>query len=125
MPLPISAAFMPVIIRVLGWAILLLSLAGGAGWLYHKYQIGSLKYDLRSVEADRDYWEAAATERKALLESERAERIAIMKAIRSVQLEIAGVEQRYQALQHKIRDSPPADDGPVAPVLRQALEDLP
>lgn len=125
MPLPISAAFMPVIIRVLGWAILLLSLAGGAGWLYHKYQIGSLKYDLRSVEADRDYWQATAVENKALLAAERAERIAIIEAIRNLRSEIAGVDQRYQALQHKIRDSPPADDGPVAPVLRQALDGLP
>jgi len=106
-------------------------LALGAA-LYHGWRTGSLQdlvqakdQKLGALVAERDQWRDAALASKS-----RADRLAELQksadeSVRHLQAVLNERQRRYTLQQQSIHESPAADDGPVAPVLRKTLESLP
>jgi hypothetical protein len=115
-------------LRVVGAAVILILVAV----LYHSWRISDLNesvtskgQEIDSLTADRDKWKVAALANKS-----RADRLAELqksadKSVRYLQAVLAERQHSYDLQQQVIKNSPPSDDGPVAPVLRMTLESLP
>lgn len=106
------------------------ALAGGVWW--HLHQVDGLRDDLadakqatKNVERDRDAWMNTAFQRTRELKLEREERAAGEAATRELNNDLNTLDERYRPSAERIRQAPESDDAPVAPVLRQAIEDLP
>lgn len=109
---------------------LIAALAGGAWW--HLHQVDGLRDDLanakqatKNAERDRDAWMNTAFQRTRELNLEREERAAGEIATRELNNDLDTLDQRYLSSAERIRQAPETDDAPVAPVLRQAIEELP
>ncbi|WIX34945.1 hypothetical protein QO259_10005 [Salinicola sp. JS01] len=111
-------------------AAIVVALAGGVWW--HLHQVDGLRDDLadakqaaKDAERDRDAWMNTAFQRTRELNLERQERAAGETATRALNAQLDTLDQRYLPLRERIELAPDTDDAPVAPVLRQAIEDLP
>ncbi|WP_342596330.1 hypothetical protein AAGT95_09525 [Salinicola lusitanus] len=100
--------------------------------LYQQHTIDGLRDDLVdakqaliTAERDRDAWLNVAFQRSRELATEREERAAGETATRELNNQLDTLDERYRPSAERIRQAPTADDAPVAPVLRQAIEDLP
>lgn len=121
------------------WVALAAALAGGGGWIWHQFDVAGLETDLANAkkhakdlagdlehaEQSRDAWQARAEQRQADLEAAHQERRDAQSAVRQFQEDLATQDAKYRQLQQRIAQTPPEDDGPVAPVLRDAIRDLP
>lgn len=80
---------------------------------------------LQQMTDKRDEWKQEATEAaNQLNEAEQRRRLAEAD-IKALQEELAEQAESYDNLRQRIQRTPTADDGPVAPVLRDTLERLP
>lgn len=120
------------LVKWLGGGTLVAILALGAGWLWHDWQTGRLETRLAEargevvqLRASRDEWREAAEQRLDELERAREERQAARDAVAQLQVLLERQDERYSELREQIRNAPSHEDGPVAPVLRKALEGLP
>lgn len=102
------------------------------GWLWHQAETARLERQLSQVQAEAevlrkglDAWQARADRYRDDLAAAIAEQAHAERAVRELQAELADSGARYRELQVRIRQAPERDDGPVAPVLRDALEALP
>ena len=115
-------------LRIVGVMLLVVSL----GWLWHEWETGKLEKqlatalgDTKTMQVNRDEWKESAEKRLAELGTIREERTAARTALRELENRLNEKDQAYLTLRDSIRNAPETDDGPVAPVLRNALEDLP
>lgn len=120
------------LVKWLGGGTVAALIALGAGWLWHDWQTGRLEARLAEargetveLRASLNEWQAAAERRGAELVRARREAEAARAAVEQLEAELARQEVAYDSLREQIRSAPPEDDGPVAPVLRDALEGLP
>lgn len=114
------------------WAAMIgLVAAGGLGWWGVNAwedriaEQEALAQELATMTANRDRWQQRTQE---LSEQQRAahERARqAEQAVAELQAALAERDADYREIQRRIRHAPAEDDGPVAPVLRQALEALP
>ncbi|RXE49198.1 hypothetical protein [Chromohalobacter israelensis] len=123
-----AARFLPLWV----WVALAALIAGGGGWVWHRLEVAELdasladaKANARQYASERDQWHDLAKQRQQALGRLRLERRAAETAVRQLQDDLADRNSTYRARQQHIADAPPEDDGPVAPVLREALEALP
>lgn len=115
-------------LRIVVAAAILILLAG----LYHGWRISGLNeivttkgQEIDSLTVDRDQWKEAA-----LANKRRADRLAELQksadeSVRHLQAVLNERQRRYTLQQQSISDFPSSGDGPVAPVLKHALESLP
>ncbi|SDK31432.1 hypothetical protein [Billgrantia gudaonensis] len=114
------------------WAVVIgLVAAGGVGWwgvTAWEARIAeqeALAQELATMTANRDRWQQRTQQ---LLEQQRAAQERARQAeaaVAELQAALAERDADYREIQRRIRQAPAEDDGPVAPVLRQALEALP
>tara|TARA_R110002167_G_scaffold365492_1_gene590430 strand:- start:6052 stop:6423 length:372 start_codon:yes stop_codon:yes gene_type:complete len=108
-------------------ALLVLGLtAAGGFWVVHLVQSReAAEGQLAALEANRDRWQQRTMEALAQLGDERARARDAEAAVAALQAALDAREPSYRAARKRIEQATPAEDGEVAPVLRQALEDLP
>ena len=121
-----------VVMRWLGGGTLAALLAMGGGWLWHDWQTGRLEERLAEARGEStdlrtslSKWQAEAERRKQALDQVREDARASEAARRELESRLEQKDAAYQELRQKISAAPESDDGPVAPVLRKTLEDLP
>ncbi|MDO0944641.1 hypothetical protein [Chromohalobacter israelensis] len=114
------------------WLIGGLVVAVAGGWLQYRAEVAELSASLADAKSDakqyadeRDQWRDRAEQRQQALDRVRLERRAAETAVRQLQDDLADRDAMYRARQQRIAEAPPEDDGPVAPVLREAIERLP
>ncbi|MCE8004240.1 hypothetical protein [Billgrantia ethanolica] len=114
------------------WLLLAAVAINGAAWLWVSYHTAQLERELSQTQAEAevlrkglDAWQARADSYRDDLAIAIAEQAHAERAVRELQAELADSGARYRELQARIRQAPERDDGPVAPVLRDALEALP
>ncbi|OLO06863.1 hypothetical protein BTW08_15320 [Salinicola sp. MH3R3-1] len=106
------------------------ALSGGVCWHLHKVdalrdELTGAKEATKTAKRDRDAWLNVAFQRTRELNMEREERAAGETATRELNSDLDTLDQRYRPLVDRIQQAPASEDAPVAPVLRQAIEDLP
>lgn len=121
-----------VVMRWLGGGTLAALLALGGGWLWHDWQTGRLEERLAEARGESvdlrtsvSQWQAEAERRKQALDQVREDARASEAARRELESRLEKQDAAYDALRQKISAAPESEDGPVAPVLRKTLEDLP
>lgn len=121
-----------VVMRWLGGGTLAALLAMGGGWLWHDWQTGRLEDRLAEARGEStdlrtslSQWQAEAERRMQALNQVRQDAKASEAARRELEARLQQKDADYQELQEQISAAPESDDGPVAPVLRKTLEDLP
>lgn len=114
------------------WAVVAVVIVVGGGWLWHQSETAQLESALSEARADAevlrrglDAWQARAERYRDDLAAAIAEQAHAERAVRELQAELAESGDRYRELQRRIEQAPESDNGPVAPVLRDALEALP
>ncbi|MEX0732860.1 MAG: hypothetical protein WD057_18870 [Aquisalimonadaceae bacterium] len=116
------------LIKWVGGGTIAAALLAGAAWIWHERQSNRLteaQGELALVTLSRDAWRLSAAHRGERLALVIAERDASREAVQQLQGRLADMDAAYRAQRRAITDAPAADDGPVAPVLRNALEGLP
>lgn len=120
------------LVKWLGGGTIAAVLALGGGWLWHDWQTGRLEVRLAEargenveLQASLREWQSAAEQRKNELERVRLQAEAARASVDRLEARLADQEADYDELRAQIRNAPPEDDGPVALVLRDALEGLP
>jgi len=79
------------------------------------------------LQDDKARVERELTETKATLERERKQAAAVTegtKAAEKVIVTVTKTVDRIVEVEREVADAPPEDDGPVAPVLKRALDGL-
>lgn len=121
-----------VVMRWLGGGTLAALLALGGGWLWHDWQTGRLEERLAEARGEStdlrtslSQWQAEAERRKQALDQVRQDARASETARRELEARLEEQDAAYNALLQQISATPESDDGPVAPVLRKTLKDLP
>lgn len=112
---------------------LLLALAVVAWIGYQTLRIGGLERSLERaqanhalLQANRDAWQGSSESLARLLVQEVELRMQAQDAIAALSEQLRQADEEvYTPLRQAIRHAPPADDGPVAPVLRAAIAGLP
>lgn len=116
------------LITALVAAVLALLLGIGAQYLVLadlRHKLGSAKSDAKTFAEERDSWIAVADRRTQDLKAQHQRSEQAEQAVRQLQDRVAELEESYQSIRRQVREAPASDDAPVAPVLRQALEQLP
>ncbi|MDY7117144.1 hypothetical protein RAN53_12385 [Halomonas sp. SSL-5] len=117
-----------------GWvwvAIIGLAAVGGLGWWgvttweARVEERQSLAQQVETLEASRERWQAHTLSVMAQLGEARERARQAESALAELQAALAARDADYREIRRRIRQAPAEDDGPVAPVLRQALEALP
>lgn len=117
-----------------GWvwaAVLGIASVGGLGWwvLSDREQLSAerdaAQAEVETLTASRDRWHQRAMSVTQELGDTRQRYREAEQAVRALQAELIEQSADYQPLRQRIEDAPESDDGPVAPVLRNALESLP
>ena len=110
--------------------IVVLAVLGG--WLWHDWQTSQLEEQLAQAQDQADilrrdlgHWVAAAEERYLALQSMTDQYRRAALAVADLEARLQASEAIYQDLKEQAQAAPEADDGPVAPVLRQMIEGLP
>lgn len=80
---------------------------------------------LQQMTEKRDDWQQEATEVADQLDQAEQRRRLAEADVKALQEEMAEQAEDYDALRQRIQRAPASDDGPVSPVLRDALERLP
>jgi len=113
------------------WAVGAVVAVVGGGWLWHQSETARLESALSETRADAevlrkglDAWQARADRYRDDLATAIAEQAHAERAVRELQAELADSGDRYRDRQRRIEQAPESDNGPVAPVLRDALEAL-
>ena len=121
-----------VVMRWLGGGTLAALLALGGGWLWHDWQTGRLEERLAEARGEStnlrtslSQWQAEAERRKLALEQVRQDARESEAAMRELEARLKQTDAAYENLRKQISAAPDSDDGPVAPVLRKTLKDLP
>ncbi|NAW33224.1 hypothetical protein [Halomonas alimentaria] len=114
------------------WAALLglLALCGLGWWGVTTWEARveerqSLAQQVETLEANRERWQAHTLSVMAQLGEARERARKAEAALVELQAALAERDADYREIRGRIRQAPAEDDGPVAPVLRQALEALP
>ena len=114
------------------WALIAAVALGGGGWLWYRAEVGRLEAALAETRSAvtrlttaRDQWQARAERHRQDLADAEARGRALEGALRELQASLAEIDARYRDLRGRIDRAPAADDGEVAPVLRDTLEALP
>lgn len=76
-------------------------------------------------KGERDGWINTAEQRALDLQLATIRRAQAEASVRSLQERLGTLNKQYEPARQSVRASTPEDDGPVAPVLRNALELLP
>lgn len=115
-----------------GVLLIIACVAIGGGWVWHSWKTAELEARLAkqqqhntALQANVEEWKAASEARQHALDILREEARAARAANAKLKKSLAQKDQAYEALHQQIVAAPEADDGPVAPVLRHALEGLP
>ncbi|GEK71580.1 MULTISPECIES: hypothetical protein [Halomonas] len=109
-------------------AVALVVIVGGWLWLDRvrlAAERDAAQTELAMMIDKRDSWRDRAHQAEADRDDARQRRREAEAAVAALQDELAADATDYWQLRERIRQAPAEDDGPVAPVLRQALEDLP
>lgn len=109
-------------------AVALALVVGGWLWLDRARlaaERDAAETELTQMADSRDAWRARAHQAQADRDAAQQRRRQAEAAVAELQEELAADAADYRELRQRIRQAPDEDDGPVAPVLRQALEDLP
>ncbi|SJN14252.1 hypothetical protein CZ787_14215 [Halomonas citrativorans] len=80
---------------------------------------------LQQMTEQRDEWKQEATQTADQLHAAERRRRLAEADIKALQEALAEQGESYDNLRQRIQRTPTADDGPVAPVLRDTLERLP
>lgn len=114
-------------LRAVGGTVLAILALGWHDWQTGKLEarLADARGEVVQLRADRDEWRDAAEQRLDELERVREEREAARQAVAELEAQLAYQDERYGNLREQIRNAPSHEDGPVAPVLRHALEGLP
>lgn len=114
------------------WAAVLgVALVGGLGWwgMVERDRLvaerDAAQSEVETLTASRDRWHARAMDVLGQLGDERRRAREAEAALVALQARLAERDERYRALRRRIEQAPSADDGDVAPVLRDTLEALP
>ncbi|WIX31234.1 hypothetical protein QO259_10345 [Salinicola sp. JS01] len=114
------------------WIALLALVLSIGGWIVNRYTIDKVRAQrdqaialAEKASSARDAWMNVAFQRTRELNLEREERAAGETATRELNNDLDTLDERYRPSAERIRLAPESDDAPVAPVLRQAIEDLP
>ncbi|AXY41613.1 hypothetical protein [Halomonas sp. JS92-SW72] len=114
------------------WAALLGLLAlGGLGWWGVTTWEGrvaereALAQEVEALTANRDRWQQRTMDVLEQLGQARERTRQAEAALAELQEALAERDADYREIRRRIREAPAQDDGPVAPVLRRALEELP
>lgn len=114
------------------WLIGALVAAMAGGWLWHQAETARLElavteaqFEAEALRRGRDAWQARANRYRDDLVTAIAEQAHAERAVRELQASLAEIDERYRTLRGRIAQAPEADDGEVAPVLRDTLEALP
>lgn len=114
------------------WLIGALVAAMAGGWLWHQTETARLElavteaqFEAEALRRGRDAWQARANRYRDDLVTAIAEQAHAERAVRELQASLAEIDARYRTLRGRIEQAPEADDGAVAPVLRDTLEALP
>lgn len=114
------------------WLIGGLAVAVAGGWLWYRGEVASLETALAETHSKvvtlttaRDQWQARAEQRRQDLEDAEARVRAQEAALVELHARLVEIDERYRPLRERIEQAPEADDGEVAPVLRDTLESLP
>lgn len=114
------------------WAALLGLLALGAlGWWGLTTWEGrvaereALAQEVAALTANRDRWQQRTMDVLAQLGEARERTRQAEAALAELQEALAARDADYREIRRRTRQAPAEDDGPVAPVLRRALEELP
>lgn len=114
------------------WAAILgLATAGGLGWYglntweARVEQRQALEQQLEAMTENRDRWQARNQDAREQLADERRRARQAEAAVIELQQALEARETRYRDVRQRAQAAPEEDDGPLSPVLRQALEDLP
>jgi len=108
----------------------LLSTAGAGLYAWHatgkaEIALGEKDNRIEQLTVNRNSWKAVADRWQADALRYKQERTAARQAAQTLALKQDELEQHYAPIKKAIEQSRPQDDGPVAPVLRQAIEALP
>jgi hypothetical protein len=123
--MPLSLLATPALAKWVGGGVLLVVLAGALGWFYHDWRVSALEAELNEALRTAGQWQQLAVGSQAQIKAIRDERAARDAAVEQLASQLRAISSRHEQLRSRIRDSPAHDDGPVAPVLRDALEALP
>lgn len=114
------------------WLIALAVAVVGGGWLWYQAETARLElsvteaqFEAEALRQGRDAWQARANRYRDDLVTAIAEQARAEQAVRELHASLAEIDARYRALRERIKQAPAADDGEVAPVLRDTLEALP
>ncbi|NVE91559.1 hypothetical protein [Vreelandella titanicae] len=114
------------------WAAVLgIAVVGGLAWwvLADREQLtterDAAKAEVETLTVSRDHWHQRAMSVTEQLGDTRQRYREAEQAVRALQAELIEQSAGYKSLRQRIEDAPESDDGPVAPVLRNALESLP
>lgn len=114
------------------WAALLGVLAlGGLGWWgvttweARVEERQALTQEVETLTANRDRWHQRTLGLMEQLGETRERARQAEAALIELQDALAERDADYREIRRHIRRAPAEDDGPVAPVLRRALEELP
>ena len=102
-------------IRLIGFGVITLGLAGGYFFYLRPLQIKAAERDAMLVERD-----TAVNNLEAYKDLSKAKDDAFKRSLENERRINAEFEERIE----EIRNAPAGDDGPVAPVLRRALDGL-
>lgn len=111
---------------MLKWLLIIPLLLGG--WLYHDAMASRLalaESELQRVTESRDMWQQSAEALGSIMRNIERDRLAARQAVQQLQHTLAEQDAHYSDLRKQIRQRPAQHDGPVAPVLRDAIEALP
>lgn len=114
--------------RILTAALVVALVLGGWQFLRARHLDQMLTIETQALEAmtgNRDRWQANAHQVLEELAEQRQRARQAEAAVAELMATLESTHADYQALERQVRQAPAEDDGPVAPVLRQALEALP
>jgi len=112
-------------------AILALAAVAGLGWWgvttweARVEEREALAQQVEAMSAQRDRWQAHTLSVMAQLGEARERARQAEAALAELQAALAERDADYREIRGRIRQAPAENDGPVAPVLHQALEALP
>lgn len=128
MPLTLAAGATKALLTVTLLSVLTALGSGLYAWYrtsQAEFTVSSLQLDIQELTTNRDSWRTSAARWQADAERLAKEQMAAKAAVEALKQDLAANDARYEPAQQLIDQAQPADDGPVAPVLRNVIEALP
>lgn len=103
----------------------LIALLGGLGYIaYLKYEVASTAATIEDLATQRDTATLVAKQNAAAIKAIMAHDLAVQAIVSADNTKIAALQEIVRNAEMEIAKSPTTDNGPLAPVLRNALKRL-